>query len=83
MSLSQVQSSIGKQSELIFLHALLDQKKGKPSSEVIAYLDEVIELHLSKIKVRLIAIHQGSPQDGSVGVVQKKSMFVASIYIPF
>lgn len=48
--LNEVQSSIGKQAELIFLHALLGQKEQKPVSEVTAHLDEVVEVHLSTTK---------------------------------
>jgi len=47
-----VQSSIGKQSDLLYLNALLAQRKGKPSQEVISMLQEAVEVHFTGVKVR-------------------------------
>jgi len=49
--IDQVQSSIGKQSELVFLYALLAHNKQKPSTEVIAGLEEALDLHCNAVKV--------------------------------
>ena len=48
---AQVQSSIGKQAQLIFLNALLAQKKNKPPSQVIPVLTEAADVHFGTIKV--------------------------------
>jgi len=48
--LAEVQSSIGKQSDLLYLNALLAQRKGKPSQEVISMLQEAVEVHFTGVK---------------------------------
>lgn len=47
----QVQSSIGKQSQLVFLHALLGQQKKRPMAEVLATLEEALDVHATSVKV--------------------------------
>ena len=47
----QVQSSIGKQAEFVYLNALVAQKKHKPSFEVLALLQDAVEVHISSVKV--------------------------------
>ena len=47
----QVQSSIGKQADLVYLNALMAQRKHKPAFEVLALLQETVEVHFSTIKV--------------------------------
>ena len=47
-----MQSSIGKQADLVYLNALMAQRKQKPSIEVLALLQETIEVHFSTVKVR-------------------------------
>ncbi len=48
----QVQSGIGKQSQLVFLHALLGQQKKRPIAEVLATLDEALDIHTTSVKVQ-------------------------------
>ena len=56
---SQVQSSIGKQAPLIFLNALLAQKKNTPANDVLPIINETVDVHFSTVKVRGPGHHQG------------------------
>lgn len=47
----QVQSSIGKQADLVYLNALMAQKKQKPAINVLTLLQETVEVHFSSVKV--------------------------------
>ena len=49
--LLQIQNSVGKQADLIFLDALLAQKKNRPAAEVLPLLNDVIDAHFASIKV--------------------------------
>ena len=46
-----MQSSIGKQANLLFLSALMAQKKHRPNKEVMDLLQETVEIHFAKVKV--------------------------------
>lgn len=48
--LREVQVSIGRQANLLFLTALLAHKKGQPHGDVMKSLDEVVEVHFGGIK---------------------------------
>eukprot|EP00731_Ephydatia_muelleri_P012930 Em0007g240a len=48
--LREVQSSIGKQANLLFLTALLAHKKGQPHGDVMKALEEVVDVHFGTIK---------------------------------
>ena len=52
----QVQSSIGKQAEFVYLNALMAQKKHKPSFDVLALLQEAVEVHISSVKVSTLSL---------------------------
>ena len=50
--LREVQSSIGKQANLLFLTVLLAYKKGQPHGDVMKALEEMVDVHFGTIKVR-------------------------------
>uniref|UniRef100_A0A667GHI1 Tetratricopeptide repeat protein 21B n=1 Tax=Lynx canadensis TaxID=61383 RepID=A0A667GHI1_LYNCA len=48
--LSEIQQSIGKSAELIYLHAILAMKKNKRQEEVINMLNDVLDTHFSHLE---------------------------------
>ncbi|XP_001096248.2 tetratricopeptide repeat protein 21B isoform X1 [Macaca mulatta] len=48
--LNEIQQSIGKSAELIYLHAVLAMKKNKRQEEVINLLNDVLDTHFSQIE---------------------------------
>ncbi|XP_077010168.1 tetratricopeptide repeat protein 21B isoform X2 [Tamandua tetradactyla] len=48
--LSEIQQSIGKSAELIYLHAVLAMKKNKRQEEVINLLNDVLDTHISQLE---------------------------------
>ena len=50
----QVQSSIGKKADLVYLNAIMAQRKHKPAFEVLALLQETVEVHFSAVKVSIL-----------------------------
>ncbi|XP_004703829.1 tetratricopeptide repeat protein 21B isoform X1 [Echinops telfairi] len=47
---SEIQQSIGKSTELAYLHAVLAMKKNKPQEEVIRLLNDVLDIHFSHLE---------------------------------
>ncbi|XP_006153641.1 tetratricopeptide repeat protein 21B isoform X1 [Tupaia chinensis] len=48
--LSEIQQSIGKSAELIYLHAVFAMKKNKPEDEVLHLLNDVLDTHFSHLE---------------------------------
>lgn len=47
--LKEIQASIGKTAELSYLRALLASKKNEGTDEIVALLDEAVDVHLETV----------------------------------